>query len=102
MRMTGTHVLVEPELSKQTGMIHLTKSLQFSMNLGKPRVWRVLAVGPGRVTRKGTLIPVECEPGDRVITHSYTEGPVDLEDGKCVITSDQIIAVLPQPKPNTP
>lgn len=100
MRMTGDHILCEPIAFNQVGLIHLTGKLQFSIELGKPRVMRVVAQGPGKVNRKGVLIPLECEVGDRVIVHSYTEGPHDLPDGKVVITHDQVIAVLPKTKPN--
>lgn len=96
MRMTGNHLLCEPITFNQVGMIHLTGKMQFSMELGRPRVLRVLAKGPGRLNRKGVRIPLECEPGDRVIVHSYTEGPEELPGGRIVITGEQIIAVLPK------
>lgn len=95
MRLTSNHLLCEPIAFNRVGLIHLTEKLKFSMELGRPRVMKVLAVGPGRMTRKGVRIPIECEVGDRVIVHSYTEGALELKDGSCIITDDLIIAVLP-------
>lgn len=96
MKPTGNHLLVEEEEPQHIGGIFLTKKLKMDLMLGRPRVFRVLSVGPGRTTRKGVLLPIECEPGDRIITHSHTEGPMDLKDGKHIITADQILAVMPR------
>lgn len=65
-------------------------------NTGGPKEFLVLQTGPGRRTRKGVVLPIECEPGDRVICHSYTTGAVEVGNGKMIITDDQIIAVLPK------
>ena len=96
MRLTGNHVLCEPIAFNRVGLIHLTGRMQFSLELGRPRVMKVLAIGPGRLNKKGVRIPVECEVGDRVIVHSYTDGAMEMGDGRCVITGDQVIAVIPQ------
>ena len=92
---TSNHVLVARIVSEKIGSIYLTARLQDDNNVGGYKVYRVLAVGPGRLTRKGVRVPVECEPGDRVICHSYTSGAVPLEGGRHLITDDQILAVLP-------
>lgn len=96
MRMTSNHLLCEPITFDKVGSIHLTEKMKFSMDLGRPRVMRVLALGPGRLTRKGVLLPIECNPGDRVIVHSYTDGAIDLPDGNVIINDQQILAVLPK------
>jgi len=82
------------------GGIHLIERTQFEMEHSGVREWRVLNVGPGRRTKKGVLIPMEVNPGDRVLTHSYTEGPTPLKDGTSIINSEQVIAVLPGPAIN--
>lgn len=95
VKPTGNHLLVSEELPQQIGGIFLTKKAKMDLMLGRPRVFRVLAKGPGKPNRKGVVIPIECEVGDRVICHSYTEGPQDILDDKHIITSDQILAVMP-------
>jgi len=92
---TTNHILAERVLTEKIGSIHVPLSLQDDANVGGPKVYRVLAVGPGRVTRKGVRVPVECGPGDRLICHSYTSGEVPLEDGRVLLGEDDILAVLP-------
>ncbi len=96
MRPTSNHLVVQEEVPEQLGSIYLTEKMKMSLQLGRPRVFRVLAKGPGRLTKKGVLIPIECEPGDRIITHSYFEGPTELDDGRHIITDQQILAVMPR------
>lgn len=93
--LLGNRVLVErinPATTRNG--IYLPESARDDINTGGPKEYRVLMVGPGR-TVNGCLIPVECAVGDRIICHSYTTGPVDLDDGTKIITDDQIIAVIP-------
>lgn len=96
MKPTGNHVLVREERHEQIGGIFLTQKAKMDLTLGRPRVFRVLATGRGFYTRKGALVPIECESGDRVIVHSYTDGPQDLPDGTAIITADQIVMVMPK------
>ena len=97
MKLLSNHVHIKSIPAKQIGVIHLMKDLNEDMNYGGVKVFRVLAVGPGRRNRKGVLLPVECSPGDRVMCHSYFTGPTSMDDGTHIITDDQIIAVLPAP-----
>ncbi len=98
-RPTGCHLLVKEEIPEQIGNIYLTEKLKMSLLLAKPRVFRVLAKGPGRITRKGVEIPIECEVGDRLIVHSYLKGPQDMPDGLHIITEEEVLAVMPGGKP---
>jgi len=97
MKVLGNHLLVEaiPQ-TRSAGGIHFSPGYGQQENVGGPKVFRVLATGPGRPNRKGVLIPLEAEPGDRIICHSYTSGPVDVGPDRHLITSDQILAVLPK------
>jgi co-chaperonin GroES (HSP10) len=65
-------------------------------NTGGPKLYTVLAVGPGRRTKRGLVVPLPIQPGDRVLCHSYTEGPVDLADDTKIITGEQVLAIFPQ------
>lgn len=102
-RPTGCHVLVREEIPDQISGIYLTEHMKMSLLLAKPRVFRVLAKGRGRITRKGVEIPIDAEVGDRLIVHSYTKGPQDMPDGLHIITEEEILAVLPtKPPQNQP
>ena len=95
-------MLVAPILSGLTpGGIHLPQILQDEYNIGGMKLFRVLAVGQGRRTKKGAIVPIECEPGDRVICHSYFKGPIEIEGGQKIVSSDEIVMVLPKPQPST-
>jgi len=94
-QLLGNRVLVERINPPETrGGIYLPESARDDNNIGGPKEYRVWMVGPGK-TIKGTVVPVECAVGDRVICHSYTSGPIEVEPGYFVITADQIIAVIP-------
>lgn len=82
-------LLCAPIRHDKQGMIHLTERMKFSMELSGVREWRVL-----RVPRLDSLDP-GIVPGDRVITHSFTEGPIELEGGMAIITLSQVLAILP-------
>lgn len=93
MKLLGNRVLVEPFKRVQFGTIILPEGVD-TTNIGDTKVWRVKDVGPGRRTKKGHVIPIECVPGDLVVTHSYTEGAVESDLG-LVINANIIIAVIP-------
>lgn len=97
MKLLSNHIHIQSIPAKQIGLIQLPKDLNEDANHGGVKVFRVLAVGPGRRNRKGIRLPLECSPGDRVMCHSYFTGPCKLDDGTDIITDDQIIAVLPHP-----
>lgn len=93
MKLLGNNVLVEPFKRVQYGTIILPEGVD-TTNIGDTKVWRVKRVGPGRRTKKGHIVPIECQPGDLAITHSYTEGAVETDLG-LVINANIIIAVVP-------
>lgn len=96
----SNRLVVERVKVEKIGHIFLTNRMQDDNNIGGPKEVRILAVGPGRLTRKGVRVPIECEPGDRAIIFSHTAGPEPIGDGKFIITDDQILAVIPN-KPIT-
>jgi co-chaperonin GroES (HSP10) len=67
-------------------------------NSDSVKMFRVIAAGPGRVTRKGVLIPNEIKAGDNVIVDARTGGrPQELGEGRFIISNpdDAVIAVCP-------
>lgn len=90
LQLLRHNVLVRLLTQEKAGSIHLPPSLQDEFNVGGPKLYRVLATGPGTVQQ-----PMECSPGDRVLVHSYTSGPAELPDGSAIINLDQVLAVFP-------
>ncbi len=60
----------------------------------KPQEGTVLAVGPGRRSDSGELVPMEVKEGDRVIYSKYggTEIKVDGED-LLILSSRDVLAI---------
>ena len=101
MKILGNRVLLQHIIREQVGAIFVPEESQKSYNSSGPQVYLVIQVGPGLQHKSGKIIPIPCEPGDRVICHSYTAGPADIElpDNQFILTADQILAVIPS-KPN--
>ena len=56
---------------------------------------KVIAVGPGKKTSSGKVIPIDIKVGDKVIFTKY--GPTEIEiDGKeyLIAREDDILAVI--------
>lgn len=106
MKLLGNKILVErikSPTATTTGNILLPPIALDDHNTGGPKLFLVLQVGPGLENRKGIPLSMECEPGDRVLCQSYTQGAYELSDGRMIITHDMIIAVLPkQTVPQSP
>lgn len=98
MRLLNNNILCERVKlpTNPNSKIVLPPIAQDDNNTGGPKEYRVIAVGPGRKNRKGVLIPVECEPGDRFIAHSYTQGPAEVGPNQFIMNDDMILMVLPK------
>lgn len=66
LRPIGGNVLVEllPGPAKTTGGLHIPEHLRDDKRLAR---CKVLAVGEGRLTRQGVVVPPAVEPGDEVL-----------------------------------
>ena len=61
----------------------------------KPREGRVVAVGSGRTTDDGAVVPFQVKKGDRVLFSSYAGTELKLEGQDFVIMGeDDILAVF--------
>ncbi len=65
----------------------------------KPQEGEVVAVGPGRKTEEGKLVPVDLKKGDRVLIGKYSGTDVKLDGVEYVILrEDDVLGVLAQQK----
>ncbi len=56
---------------------------------------KVLAVGPGKKTKNGELIPIEVSIGDVILMDKYSSQEVTLDDVVyLVIKADDIMAII--------
>ena len=61
----------------------------------KPLEAKIIAVGKGRTTDEGKLIPPEVKPGDRVLIGKYSGTEVTVEGEEYVIVrEDEILAIV--------
>lgn len=57
----------------------------------KPQEGKVIAVGPGRVTEEGKLVPPEVKEGDTVIYAKYAGTEIRLDNEDYLILSERDI-----------
>jgi len=56
---------------------------------------RVIAVGPGRKTAAGKIIPIDVKVGDKVLFNKYGPNEIKVEDKEYLITKqDDILAIV--------
>lgn len=61
----------------------------------KPKIAKVLAVGPGKVGDDNERVPVSVKKGDRVVYRSYGPTEVKIEDKEYIlIREEDILAVI--------
>ena len=61
----------------------------------KPQQGRVLAVGKGRVSDDGTLIPLDVKVGDTVLFGKYAGTDIKLDgEERLIMREDDVLAVV--------
>lgn len=87
------HILIEPmkqEEKTKTGIL-----LPETAEKDKPEQGRVMAVGPGRKTSSGKVIPLEVKEGDIVLFTKYGPNEVKIDDKEYLIAKEEdILAIL--------
>jgi chaperonin GroES len=95
IKLIGNRVLVEeaPQAAKSAGGIHYSQHHRDDHSQ-----FTVLAVGPGRRLKNGTVVKPEVERHQRVVAPLYRDH-VQLEGGLRIVDASQIIAVVEENKP---
>ena len=61
----------------------------------KPQEGEVIAVGHGKKTDKGEVIPVDVKVGDRILFGKYSGTEIKLEDQEyLIIREDEVLGVI--------
>ena len=61
----------------------------------KPQEGKVIAVGKGKVSDDGDLLPLEVQKGDRILFGKYSGTEIQLEgEEHLIIREDDVLAVL--------
>ncbi len=87
------HILIEPtkeEEKTKTGIL-----LPETVEKERPGEGKVIAVGPGRITEEGKLIPVSVKPGQKVLFKKYGPDEIKVDDKEYLIAKEEdILAVI--------
>lgn len=87
------HILIEPmaqEEKTKTGIL-----LPETAEKERPEQGKVIAVGPGKKTSSGKIIPLEVRVGDRVLFTKYGPNEIKVDDKEYLIVREEdILAIL--------
>ena len=87
------HILVESlkEEEKTKAGILLPETVEKE----RPEQGKVVAVGPGRKTNAGKIIPIDIEVGDKILFTKYSPSEIKV-DGKeyLILKQEDILAIL--------
>jgi chaperonin GroES len=87
------YILIEPisqEEKTKSGII-----LPSTVEKEKPEQGKVIAVGSGKRTKDGKVIPPEVKPGDIVLFTKYGPSEVKVQDKEYLIAKQEdILAIL--------
>lgn len=87
------YILIEPfsQEEKTESGIFLPQTAEKE----KPEQGKVIAVGPGRKTSSGKVIPVDVKVGDKVIFTKYGPTEIEIDEKKYLVArEDDILAVI--------
>ena len=83
----------EKELTKSAGGIIIPDTAQKE----KSKIGMVLAVGPGRISDDGRLVPMSIKPGSKVIFNAGWDNEVDMgnkDEEYFLVKESDILAVI--------
>lgn len=87
------HILIEPmkkEEMTKTGIL-----LPDTAEKERPEQGKIIAVGIGKKTEDGKIIPLEVKPGDIVLFSKYGPNEVKVEDKEYLIAKEEdILAII--------
>jgi len=87
------YILIEPireEEKTKTGIL-----LPQTAEKERPEQGRVIAVGPGRKTSSGKIIPIDVKQGDNVLFTKYSPSEIKVENKEYLIAKQEdILAII--------
>lgn len=87
------HILIEPIGQKEkteTGII-----LPDTVEKERPEQGKVIAVGPGKKTKSGNIVPLEVKEGDKVLFTKYGPNEIKVGDKEYLIAKEEdILAII--------
>jgi chaperonin GroES len=87
------HILIEAikEEEKTKGGILLPETAEKE----RPEQGKVIAVGPGKKTEDGKIIPLSVQPGQKVLFTKYGPNEIKVDDKEFLIAKEEdILAII--------
>ncbi len=87
------HILIEPikEEEKTKAGILLPETAEKE----KPEQGKIIAVGPGRKTASGKIVPLSVQPGQKVLFTKYGPNEIKVDDKEYLIAKEEdILAII--------
>ena len=100
-KLLGNDLLIRRVIAPKIGLIHLPPQALDFHNNGMVHMFKLLAKGPGRLTRKGVVVGFEADVGDNLIVFPITQGPQEVAQGLYVLKApeESVLAVVPVQTP---
>ncbi len=87
------HILIEPVKEEEKTKFGIL--LPETASKEKPEEGLVIAVGPGKRTENGSIVPVSVQPGQKVLFTKYGPNEIKIDDKEYLIArEDDILAVI--------
>lgn len=89
------NILIEPEKEKEKTIGGIL--LPDTAEKGRPEKGKVVAVGPGKMTSSGKVMPMEVKKGDVVLFTKYGPTEIKMVDEKkeyLIAKQDDILAII--------
>jgi chaperonin GroES len=87
----GNNVIVKPTAAdevRKSGLIIPDTAQE------KPQEGEIIAVGPGKTTKSGAILPMSVKEGDRVIFAKYTGSEMKIDGEKYLIMPETDILAI--------
>lgn len=87
------HILIEPIKKEEKTKMGIL--LPDTAEKERPEQGKIIAVGSGKKTEDGKIIPLEVKPGDIVLFSKYGPNEVKVEDKEYLIAKEEdILAII--------
>src|SRR6202795_4998887 len=81
---------VETEAEKTHGGLYIPDSAK-----EKPQEGEVIAVGKGKRLEDGKIVPLDVQPGDRILFGKYSGSDIKLDENEYLIMrEDEVLGIL--------
>lgn len=89
----SNHVLIEPiekDKTTESGIV-----IPETVEKGRPIQGKVLAIGPGKMSKKGERIPMSVKVGDVVLFKKFGPDEIEMDGNKYLMgDEDDILAII--------